>query len=400
MNKLLADRFEGQLGKGSMIRKMFEIGLALKEKNGEDSVCDFSIGNPDVPPPAEVKKAMHDLADKADQPFAFGYMAAAGYPWLLKQMAEFYSKEQGIKVEPGEIFIATGAAGSLSSVFRATLNPGDEVLGLKPYFGEYDAFMRNTETAYVGIPLKADFTLDMPAIEKAINKKTRIFLINSPHNPTGKIFNRGELEELVKVLRKKSDEFGRPILLLADEPYRALVYGNEEVPSVLPMYEWSVVVGSFAKNISLPGERVGYVICCPNMPDKAGFMQGIAQATRIMGYVNAPAVGQQLLKTLLDKKVDLNIYARRREAMAKALKDAGYEFVMPGGAFYFFPKAPIADDIKFVEEVLAKYGVLGVAGTAFGMPGYFRLSFCVSEEVIKRSAPGFKKAMEDAKKMK
>lgn len=399
MNKLVADRFEGQLGKGSMIRKMFAIGMALKEKNGEDSVCDFSIGNPDVPPPAEIKQAMRDLAEKSDQPFAFGYSPANGIPPLLKKMAEFYSKEQGVKLAPEDIYVATGAAGALTSIFRAVLNPGDEVLGIKPYFGEYDAFMSNTETKYVGIELKADFTLDIAAMEKAINKKTRIVLINSPHNPTGKIFGKSELEALVAVLRKKGDEFGRPILLLADEPYRALVYGNEEVPSVLPMYEWSAVAGSFAKNISLPGERVGYILCCPNMPDKTGFMQAIAQANRMMGYVNAPVVGQHLLMTLLDKKVDLNIYARRREAMAKVLKEAGYDFVMPGGAFYFFPKTPIADDIKFVEDVLAKYGVLGVAGTAFGMPGYFRLTFCVNEDVIKRAAPGFKKAMEDAKKM-
>ena len=401
MHELLADRFKSESSvEGSMIRKMFDLGMSLREEHGDDYVCDFSIGNPDVPPPVEIKQAIHDIAEQADEPFFFGYMNAAGYPWVREQMAEVSSREQGVPVAAEDVFMATGAAGALSTIFRAVLNPGDEVLGIKPFFGDYTTYLQNADGKYVGVPLKPDFTLDIQALEAAITPRTRIMLFNSPHNPTGKVFAKSELEALADLLRRKSRELGHTILLLADEPYRALAYDGAEVPSVFPLYEWSVVVGSFAKNISLPGERIGYIILNPTMPGKEDFMRGVARASSIMGYVNTTTLGLHLLKTMLGKKVDLSIYARRREAMAKALSEAGYEFNMPDGAFYFFPKSPLADDVRFVEDILAKYRVLGVGGTAFGMPGYFRLSFCVSEEVIVRAADGLKKAMDEARALK
>ncbi|MDR1124874.1 MAG: pyridoxal phosphate-dependent aminotransferase [Deltaproteobacteria bacterium] len=401
MHQLLAKRFEHESSmEGSMIRKMFDLGMELREQYGDDYVCDFSIGNPDVPPPLEVKQALHEIAEQADEPFFFSYMNAAGYPWVRQRMAAEYSQEQGVKLEAEDVFMATGAAGALSTVFRAVLNPGEEVLGIKPFFGDYITYLQNSDGRYVGVALKPDFTLDIPAMEAAVTSETRIVLINSPHNPTGAIFAKSELEALVAMLRRKNEELGRPILLLSDEPYRVLVYGDTEVPSVFPLYEWSVVVGSFAKNISMPGERIGYIIVNPDMPGKESFMRGVARASSIMGYVNTTTLGLHLLKRLLGKKVDIGVYARRREAMARALREAGYEFNMPNGAFYFFPKSPLADDVKFVEDILVKHRILGVGGTAFGMPGYFRLSFCVSEDVINRAAAGFKKAMDEAIAMK
>ena len=395
-NQLLSEEFKGYGGKVSMIRKMFELGLKLKAEFGNDAVSDFSIGNPDVPAPAETRQALLALAEEADQPFAFGYMPSAGYPWLLQMMAEEFSKEQGTKVEAADIMTTGGAAGALNCIFRSVLNPGDEIVGVKPYFPEYTSYPKNYDATFTAVAPKADFSLDLAAMEAAIGPKTRIVMINSPHNPTGKIYGKQDLQGLAEILRKKNVEYGRPILLLADEPYRALAFDGASVPSVLPLYEWSVVAGSFAKNISLPGERIGYVVCANNMPEKGSFMSGVILASRMLGFVNAPAVGQKMLKYLLGKQADMEVYARRRKAMAKLLQEAGYEFTMPEGAFYFFPKAPGGDDVAFIET-LARHRVLGVPGTAFGMPGYFRLTFCVDEAVINRAAPGFKAAMQEIK---
>ena len=395
-SKLLSDEFKGYGGQVSMIRKMFELGLKLKEQYGPDSVCDFSIGNPDVPAPPETRQALLALAEEADQPFAFGYMPSAGFPWLLEKMAEVFSREQGVALKPGEIMTTGGAAGALNCIFRAMLCPGDEVLGVKPFFSEYLTYLRTSKATYVPVSLKEDFSLDLAGLQAAVTPKTRIVLINSPHNPTGKVFSKEDLGGLADILRKKSAEFGKPILLLADEPYRALAFDGVIVPSVLGLYEYSAVASSFAKNISLPGERLGFVICSPNMPDKADFMAGVTLASRMLGFVNAPVMGQKVLKFLLGKQADMQAYARRRDAMAAVLTGAGYEFTLPQGAFYFFPRSPLADDVAFVE-MLAEHRVLGVPGTAFGMPGYFRLTFCVNDEVIHRSAAGFKSAMQAAR---
>jgi aspartate aminotransferase len=371
---------------------MFEAGIKLKQEYGADKVCDFSLGNPDLPPPKEVAEGMRAIAAESDRPMSFGYMPNAGFPWALELLAAELGKEQGARVDTGDVMLACGAAGAMNAVFRAVLDPGDEVLGVLPYFVDYGFYASNYGAVFKSVPSKADFSLDVPAIEAAITKKTRVMLINSPNNPTGQIYSKAELSALAEVLRKKSAENGRPVFLVADEPYRFLAFDGALVPSILPLYAYSVVVSSFSKNLSLPGERLGYVIAANEMPDKAVFMGGVVMASRILGFINAPVVGQKLLKYALGKQADLNIYAKRRAAMAKVLTDAGYEFISPKGAFYFFPKAPGGDDAAFIE-LLAKELILAVPGRAFGLPGYFRLAFCVHEEVIKRSAPGFKRAL-------
>jgi aspartate aminotransferase len=243
------------------------------------------------------------------------------------------------------------------------------------------------------VPVKDDFSFNLPAMEAAVTPKTRVAIYNSPHNPTGHVYSLEDVKGLAAVLRKKSLEYGRPILLVADEPYRFLVFSGQPVPSVLPLYEYSCLVGSFAKNMSLPGERIGYLAAAGDMPDKADFIAAITAGNRCMGSGGAPCIGQEIVRHSLGHNTDREVYARRRDAMADVLRRAGYDFNLPDGAFYFFPKAPGGDDMAFIDELL-KHRILAVHGRSFGMPGYFRLTFCVNEAVIKRSCEGFKKARE------
>lgn len=374
-----------------MIRRMFEAGIELRKKHGAENVFDFSLGNPDLPPPAQTADGLRELADKVGEPFSFGYMPNAGFPWARELMAKYLSQEQGVAVGPEQVMLSCGAAGALNAFFKAILNPGDEVLCVAPYFVEYGFYMDNHGGVLKPVQAKEDFSLDLVALEAAFTSRTRAIIVNSPNNPTGRIYSRVELKALADILRKKSGEYGRPIFLASDEPYRFLAYDGAEVPSVLPLYEYSAVLGSFAKNLSLPGERIGYLLISPEMPDGGRLMNGAIMANRIIGFVNPPLVGQYILKHALGHNVDLGIYAARREAMAEVLAQAGYEFTMPSGAFYFFPKAPGGDDKKFVERLTQEL-VLAVPGGAFGRSGHFRLAFCVDEKTIRRSADGFKRA--------
>lgn len=386
---LLSTQIAGYIQHASWIRKMFETGMLLKQQHGEEAVCDFSLGNPDLPPPAILKDAMHELAEKADKPFAFGYMPNPGYPWARQALAEKLTQEQGVQVGMEDVTITCGAAGALNCLFRAVLNPGDVVLGIAPYFVEYGFYTENHGASFKSVPAnKEDFSLDLDAIEDALDEKVRVVLINSPHNPTGQVYGREELEGLAKVLTRAGKKYGRPIFLASDEPYRFLAYDGVEVPSVLKLYPYSVVLSSFSKNLALAGERVGYALLAPDMPNKSQLAEGLVLANRILGFVNAPSVGQALMAKCLNASVDISIYDARRKAMAKVLDDAGYEYVMPKGAFYFFPKAPGGDDVAFVQK-LQEQLVLAVPGSGFGCPGHFRLSFCVGQEVIERSAKGF-----------
>lgn len=243
------------------------------------------------------------------------------------------------------------------------------------------------------VPSRAEnFAPDLAALEQAIDAKTRVVLINSPHNPTGAVYSRSDLTALARLLENKSQQYGRPIWLLADEPYRFLAYDGAEVPSVLPLYPYAVAVSSLSKNLSLPGERVGYVALAPHMPEKAELMAALTFTNRILGFVNPPVIGQHIMAAALGSSVDRSVYAARRAAMAQVLTEAGYAFVMPRGAFYFFPKAPGGDDVAFVNRLMEER-VLAVPGSGFGWPGHFRLAFCVDESVIRNAAPGFARAM-------
>ena len=395
MSDLLSQQIAAALGNSSMIRKMFEAGNELRKKYGNDKVYDFSLGNPDVPAPSAVKTALQEIAEKADQPFALGYMPNAGYPECRARLGEYLTCEQGVKVPGSHVITTCGAAGGINAFFRAVLEAGDEVICPSPYFVEYAFYAGNFQGKLVPVASKADtFELDCDAIAAAINNRTRAVLVNSPNNPTGQIYSRKELETLADVLRNASKKYGRTIYLIADEPYRYLNYDNCEVPSVFSVYDASVVIGSFSKTLSLAGERIGYVAVNPALAGAEELLNGVIMTNRILGFVNAPAVAQQILIRSVDATIDLDIYRRRRDLMAKVLTDAGIEFMMPKGAFYFFPKSPVADERVFVDKLLQER-ILAVPGRGFGLAGHFRLTFCVDESIIANSAESFKNAMKN-----
>lgn len=395
--KVLADNIKNAMSESSFIRRMFEAGLEMKHKFGADNVYDFSLGNPDAPPPPAVKNSLYQVAENSGKPFAFGYMPNAGYPESRAAVAGSLSREQQFEVPPSHVVLTVGAAGAINVFFRATLEPGDEVICPAPYFVEYKFYASNYGGVLKPVPAK-DFTfeLDVTAIEKALTPRTKAILINSPNNPTGQIYNRAELEALASVMRRHMEKTGNVLYLISDEPYRALNFDGVEVPPLFGLYPYTVIVGSYSKTLSLAGARIGYLAVCPNMPDAMELINGTVMTNRILGFVNAPAIAQKLLTGLINEQIDLNIYRERRDEMAKVLTDAGIEFTMPKGALYFFPKSPVPDETVFIDALMKEH-ILGVPGKGFGYPGYFRLAFCVPMSSIKNSATGFKRAVRAVK---
>ncbi len=391
---LLSKQVGEYLEKASWIRKMFEAGAELKQQFGPENVFDFSLGNPDLPPPRAVKTALEELAARLDQPLTLGYMPNAGLPGARKALAGFLSREQEVELGPGDLVITCGAAGGINALFRALFEAGDQVVCPAPYFVEYGFYAENFQGRLVPVKCKPiTFELDLGALEAAISPRTRVVLINSPNNPSGRVYSREELKKLVDIIQRKSLEQGRPIFLVADEPYRFLVYDQVQVPSLMAMYDYAIVVSSFSKSLSIAGERVGYVAVNPRMPEKQELINGITLTNRILGFVNAPVIGQILMEKALNSCVDQRVYQQRRQAMADVLEEAGVEFSMPGGGFYFFPQAPGGDDQVFTRK-LFEQKVLVVPGTGFGYPGFVRLAFCVSEEIIRRSGQAIKRAVQ------
>ena len=395
----VTNEFQDAAGKSSFIRKMFEKGLELKQKYGADAVCDFSLGNPDVPPPAAARAALYKIADDAVQPLGLGYCPNAGIPAVRARMADYLSRQQGLALTANDLVMTVGAASALVCFFRATIAKGDEVIVPSPYFVEYGNYCGHFGGILKPVPTREDFTLDLEAIAAAVSPRTRAILVNSPNNPTGTVYSRAELEALAALVEKvnaaRGEKGERPLFILSDEPYRAFAYDGAEVPAILPMTKFAVVVGSFSKTLSLAGERIGYLTVNPALTQLDGgtLMSTLILVNRTLGSVNAPVIGQKLAAALCDSTVDLAIYKRRRDLMAKVLTDAGISFTMPRGAFYFFPKAPGGDDAKFVDALL-KERILAVPGAGFGRAGHIRLSCSVDEKIIARSAEGFKRAAE------
>ena len=382
------------MASSSWIRKMFEKGLELKKEFGNDAVCDFSLGNPDVPPPAAAKAALEEIAAGAVKPLGLGYCPNAGIPSVRETMAKYLSGQQGMDVSGKDVVMTVGAAGALVSFFRAVIEPGDEVITPAPYFVEYGAYCGH----FGGVlrPVKSippTFRPDVDAIRRTITPKTRAIIVNSPNNPTGCIYDEQDVKALAALVDDVNRTRERPLFLLSDEPYRAFAYDGAKVPAVLPMTKFACVLGSFSKTLSLAGERIGYFVANPEMPDQAALIAAVTLTNRTLGFVNAPVIGQRLAAALVNETVDLEIYDRRRKLMAKVLSDAGIEFEMPKGAFYFFAKSPVEDDSVFVDALL-KERILVVPGKGFGFGGYVRLSCSVDEKIIQRSAEGFKRAME------
>ncbi len=390
---ILSKRVAGYMENSSWIRRMFEAGAQLKARYGAENVYDFSLGNPDLPPPPTVANGLKALSEHAHEPFSFGYMSNGGYPWAREKLAEYLSIEQGVALSADHVMLSCGAAGGLNAFFRAVLDMDEEVLAFAPYFVEYGFYAENHNASFKAVPtMPSTFAPDLEALEAAITEKTRVLIINSPNNPTGVVYSKKEVQDIIDILKRCSEKFNKPIWLVADEPYRFLAFDDVEIPSVLPLYEHAVVVSSFSKNLSLPGERLGYVIISPLLEENNLLMGALLLTNRILGYVNPPVVGQHLMAAALGSQVDVNIYAARRNAMAKVLQEAGYEFQMPKGAFYFFPKAPGGDDVSFVNTLLEN-NVLAVPGSGFGCAGHFRLAFCVDEQTILNAGPAFAKAI-------
>lgn len=388
----IAEKMIKMVEAASMIRKMFEEGIKMREKYGADNVFDFSLGNPDVPPPAAVKETLIDLINSEST--SHGYMPNPGYPQVRQAVADYLNKEYQVGLTSDLIVMTAGAAGALNDVLRALMNPGEDILTPAPYFVGYNQYAFIAGANLKTVASFSDFHLDLDAIEAAITENTRVLLINSPNNPTGVVYSKEELIGLGKLLDAASEKFGKRIYLISDEPYKKIVY-DVEVPSMFDVYPHTIVLTSYSKELSLAGERIGYLAIHPEAED-AAIIAAATGVTNTMMYVNAPALFQQVVGRLQGVTVDIDIYRKRRDIFSEGLHAAGYEFDIPEGAFYLFPKSPIPDDIKFAG-ILKEQNILVVPGSAFGGPGHFRLSYAVPDQTISGSLDGFKKAFDSVK---
>jgi len=387
----IAKQIEGYMAGASWIRKMFEEGTRLKAAFGAENVFDFSLGNPNLPPPASFSKTLKDIVD-ADEPGSHAYMPNSGYPFVRQAVAAYLSGEHGTDITGNEILMTCGAAGGLNVILKTILDPGDEVIAPAPFFVEYKFYAENHGGKFVPVKTRPDFTLDLGAMEAAVTARTKAVILNFPNNPTGQIYSEDSLNRMGSLLRDKSMEFGRTIYLISDEPYRKIVYDGARVPSIFHCYPESIITTSYSKDLSLPGERIGYIAVNPSASYLTDLVSGMSLANRILGFVNAPALMQRVVAKLQGETVDIAQYAKNRDLLCDGLAACGYEFTRPDGAFYLFPRSPIVDDVAFVQALLEEL-ILVVPGTGFGGPGHFRIAFCVNEAAIINALPGFERVM-------
>lgn len=386
-----AEKVQTFLERASWIRKMFEEGTQLKARYGAENVFDFSLGNPNLEPPARFKEVLADMAT-APGLGHHSYMPNIGYPAVRQAVAEFVSIEQDLEITTDEVIMTCGAAGALNVSLKAILDPGDEVITPAPYFVEYGFYADNHGGVLKTVPSRSDFTLDVQAIQAAITPKTKAVLINSPNNPSGQIYSKESLLQLGAVLTEEGRRLNRTLYLISDEPYRKITFDGVKVPSIFSCYAESVIVTSYSKNLSIPGERIGFLAVNPKATYKKDLLAGMALANRILGYVNAPALMQRTIQSLQGICVDPAIYEQKKNLLCDGLSECGYEFVKPKGAFYLFPKTPIPDDVVFVKALQEEL-ILTVPGSGFGSPGYFRIAFCVDDETIRLALPGFERVL-------
>ena len=375
-----------------ILRKMFEGSALLKKQHGADNVFDFSLGNPDLPPPPAFYRVLQKLA-REDKKGSHGYMPHAGLPEAREALSRKIAAEQGVSLDASCVVMSCGAAGGLNVIFKSILNPGDEVIVSRPYFMEYRSYIANYGGRIVEHDALSDFSLDVAGIAAKLSPKTAAVLINSPHNPTGRIYPKETIAALADALAMHGKTCGRMPYLIADEPYREIAFDGIEVPPILSAYPESMVVSSFSKSLSLPGERIGYIAVNPEIDGKDELMDALAYATRVLGFLNAPAFMQRAVAELSFAKVDVDVYARRRAAFTAMLDEVGMAYAKPEGAFFLFCKAPGWEDRAFVEH-LSKHLIMGVPGSLFGMPGWLRFAYCVDEAIIRNSKAAFRKALE------
>jgi len=370
----------------SWIRAMFEEGEKLKKQYGPENILDFTLGNPITEPPKALKEELIKII-ATENGGMHRYMTNSGYEFVREEIAGYCREKTRLPFSRDNIVMTVGAAGGLNVVFKALLDPGDEVIVPNPYFVEFMFYIGNHGGVIRPVDTKDDFHLDVGRMKDAITRKTKAILINSPNNPTGVVYNEEELKELAGVLKERRDK-GQRIFLIADEAYRKLIYNGTVLPDVFNIYEDTIVVTCHSKDLGLAGERIGYIAASPSIKNIRPLMDAMIFSNRILGFINAPAIMQRVVGKFQNAKIDITEYQRRRDAIYEILVESGFEVIKPLGAFYIFPKSPMPDDIQFVRE-LQKHHILGVPGIGFGRSGYFRLAYCVDMDVIERSRKYF-----------
>jgi aspartate aminotransferase len=388
----ISKKVKAALEIGSWVRRMFEEGEELKQLYGEENVYDFSLGNPDLEPPSSLKQALKDLA-VSPIPGMHRYMPNNGYSETRKAIAEYLTEESGLPFGEEHVVMTVGAAGGLNVVLKALLDEGDEVIVPSPYFMEFRFYINNFGAEIRLVETNEDFSLNLKEIEKAIGEKTKAILINSPNNPTGAVYDHKSLDKLGELLKRKSQQLQKTLYLLTDEAYRRIVYDGIKLPITFQYYPHTIRVTSHSKDLSLPGERIGYVAVNPLCKGVDELMSAIVFSNRTLGFVNAPALMQRLVAPLQKNSVNVKVYEEKRDLLYNALKGFGYQVVKPQGAFYLFPKTPIEDDVAFIKELQSRR-ILTVPGRGFGKPGYFRIAYAVEKRVIEGALPGFKEIAE------
>ena len=379
----------------SAIRAMFEEGNRLAEIYGAENVFDFSLGNPNVPAPESVRRAIVDLAQNENPLVLHGYMSNAGYEDVRRTIAESINRRFGTAFTARNLLMTVGAAGGLNVILKVLLDPGDKVLTFAPYFVEYNTYVSNAGGELEAVPPQTQtFQPDLEAFEKMIGPKTKAIIINTPNNPTGVVYSEETIQGIAKILEEKQKEFGTSIYLISDEPYRELVYDGAVVPYLTKYYRNTVVGYSFSKSLSLPGDRIGYLVMPDEMDDADDIIEGAAVANRVLGFVNAPALAQKVAALCCDEKTDIDFYDENRKILYSALQEYGYTCVKPEGAFYMFLKSPVEDERDFCEAA-KKHNLLVVQGRSFGCPGFVRISYCVSRDTVVNSLPAFKALAEE-----
>lgn len=386
---MIAEKMRPLVENNSAIRAMFEEGKRLAAIYGPENVYDFSLGNPNVPAPEAVNRAIADIVAEEASTMVHGYMSNAGFEDVRDTVAQSLNRRFGTAFHLENILMTVGAASGMNVILKTILDPGDEVVVFAPYFMEYGAYVRNYDGVLVTVsPDTSTFQPNIAEFEEKITKRTKAVIINTPNNPTGVVYSAETLSGIASVMRKKEEEYGTSIVLISDEPYRELAYDGAEVPYVTPFYHNTVVCYSYSKSLSLPGERIGYLVIPDEVEDSKAVIAAAAIANRVLGCVNAPSLMQRVIMRCIDEKVNVEAYDRNRNLLYNGLTGFGFECIRPEGAFYLFVKSPEADDKAFCE-VCKKHNILVVPGTSFACPGYVRISYCVSYEQIERALPAF-----------
>ncbi len=388
---MIAEKMKNMVANSSAIRAMFEEGSRLAQIYGAENVYDFSLGNPNVAAPEAVKQAIRELIDEEDPVVLHGYTNSnSGYADVRKTVADSLNERFGTRFEGKNIVMTVGAAGGLNVILKSLINPGDEVIAFAPYFGEYRSYTNNYDGILVEIsPDTENFQPKLDEFRQKITPKTKAVIINTPNNPTGVVYSEETIRELAAIMENKQKEYGTDIFLISDEPYRELVYDGAEVPYLTKYYDNTIVGYSYSKSLSLPGERIGYLVIPDEVSDSEEVLAAANVATRILGFVNAPTLQQKVVAKCIHEKTDISYYNRNREALYQGLRECGFECIRPEGAFYLFVKSPVADEKEFCAAA-KKHHILIVPGSSFACPGYVRLAYCVSYETIVNSLPRFR----------